>query len=113
MKAPILIILLTIACSLIFVFVKPGYSQTAENITAPVVPQGTSLEETGNDSTENQSEAKAGNITAPVVPQGTSLEETGNDSTENQSEAKAGNITAPVVPQGTSLEETGNDSTEK
>jgi hypothetical protein len=52
MKAPILIILLTIACSLIFVFVKPGYSQTAENITAPVVPQGTSLEETGNDSTE-------------------------------------------------------------
>jgi hypothetical protein len=82
MKALILMILFTIACSLTLVFVNPGYTQTAENITAPVVPQGTSIEETGNDSTENQSEAKAGNFTAPVVPQGTSIEETGNDSTE-------------------------------
>jgi hypothetical protein len=53
MKASILIILLTIACSLILVFVKPGYSQTTENITVPVVPQGTSPEKTGNNSTEN------------------------------------------------------------
>jgi hypothetical protein len=82
MRASIFMILLTIACSLILVFVKIGYSQTAENITAPVAPQGTSIEETGNDSTQNQSEAKAGNITAPVAPQGTSIEETGNDSTE-------------------------------
>jgi hypothetical protein len=53
MKVSILIILLTTACSLILVFVKPGYSQTTENITAQVVPQGTSIEKTGNNSTEN------------------------------------------------------------
>jgi hypothetical protein len=52
MKASILMILLTIVCSLVLVFLKPGYSQNAENITAPVVPQGTSIEETGNDLTE-------------------------------------------------------------
>jgi hypothetical protein len=52
MKALKLMILFTIACSLILVFVNPGYTQTAENITAPVIPQGTSIEETGNNSTE-------------------------------------------------------------
>jgi hypothetical protein len=64
------------------IIVKSGYTQASENVTAPVVPQGTSIEETGNKSTENQTEVEAGNITAQVVPQGTSIEETGNKSTE-------------------------------
>ena len=81
MKASLLIILLTVAYSPLII-AKSGYSQASENITAPVVPQGTSIAETGNKSTENQTEAKAGNITAPVVPQGTSIEETGNKSTK-------------------------------
>ena len=79
MIASILIILLTVACSLSLVIVKSGYSQDSENISAPVAPQGTSLEESAVNSTENQSEAKAGNITAPVAPQGTSLEESDNN----------------------------------
>jgi hypothetical protein len=82
MKASLLVILLIVAYSFL-VIAKSGYSQASENLSAPAVPQGTSLEETGNASTENQTEAKAGNITAPAVPQGTSLEETGNASTEN------------------------------
>jgi hypothetical protein len=51
MKASLLMILLALVYGPL-VIAKSGYSQASENITAQVVPQGTSIEETGNKSTE-------------------------------------------------------------
>ena len=46
----------------------------SENITAPIAPQGTSLEVTNDTSTtENITETTTGDITTPVAPQGTSI----------------------------------------
>jgi hypothetical protein len=112
MKVGILITLSAIAIGLIPLIGESGFSQGNGNITAPVVPQGTSIGEASDNSTENQTESRAGNITAPVVPQGTSIGEASDNSTENQTESRAGNITAPVVPQGTSIGEASDNSTE-
>jgi hypothetical protein len=65
MKAGILITLSAIAIGLIPIIGESGFSQG-----------------TGN-STENQTESRAGDITAPVVPQGTSMGEASDNSTEN------------------------------
>src|SRR5919198_5664572 len=80
---------------------------TSGNVTAQVVPQGTSLN-TSNKTTAsaaNESGTTSGNVTAQVVPQGTSLN-TSNKTTAsaaNESGTTSGNVTAQVVPQGTSL----------
>jgi len=53
-----------------------------------------------------QKQTSAGNVTAQVVPQGTSLQvanKTANSTSPTGVTASSGNITAPVVPQGTSL----------
>jgi len=53
-----------------------------------------------------QKQTSAGNVTAQVVPQGTSLQvanKTANSASPTGATTSSGNITAPVVPQGTSL----------
>ena len=53
-----------------------------------------------------QKQTSAGNVTAQVVPQGTSLQvanKTANGASPTSTTASSGNITASVVPQGTSL----------
>jgi hypothetical protein len=53
-----------------------------------------------------QKQTSAGNVTAQVVPQGTSLQvanKTANSASPTGVTTSSGNITAPVVPQGTSL----------
>ena len=53
-----------------------------------------------------QKQTSAGNVTAQVVPQGTSLQvanKTANSASPTGITTSSGNITAPVVPQGTSL----------
>jgi Domain of Unknown Function (DUF1259) len=53
-----------------------------------------------------QKHTSAGNVTAQVVPQGTSLQvanKTANSASPTGATTSSGNITAPVVPQGTSL----------
>jgi hypothetical protein len=53
-----------------------------------------------------QKQTSAGNVTAQVVPQGTSLQvanKTANGASPTSTTTSSGNITASVVPQGTSL----------
>jgi hypothetical protein len=53
-----------------------------------------------------QKQTSAGNVTAQVVPQGTSLQvanKTSTSASPTGTTTSSGNITAPVVPQGTSL----------
>ena len=53
-----------------------------------------------------QKQTSTGNVTAQVVPQGTSLQvanKTANSASPTGATTSSGNITAPVVPQGTSL----------
>jgi hypothetical protein len=53
MKAGILITLSAIAIGLIPIIGESGFSQGTGNITAPVVPQETSMGEASDNSTEN------------------------------------------------------------
>lgn len=53
MRARILITLSAIAIGLVPIFGESGFSQGNGNITAPVVPQGTSIGEATDNSTEN------------------------------------------------------------
>ena len=53
MKAGTLITLPAIAIGLIPLIGESGFSQGNGDITAPVVPQGTSIGETSDNSTEN------------------------------------------------------------
>lgn len=46
---------------------------TSGNITSPIAPQGTSVEVTDNNTSENQT-AASGNISTPIAPGGTSVE---------------------------------------
>jgi len=41
--------------------------------------------------------------TTPIVPQGTSMGATDDNSTGKEQETSAGNTTTPIVPQGTSM----------
>jgi Domain of Unknown Function (DUF1259) len=57
----------------------------------------------------NEGGTTSGNVTAQVVPQGTSLNASSNKSTTsaaNTTGTTSGNVTAQVVPQGTSLNKT-------
>ncbi|HZB73704.1 MAG TPA: hypothetical protein VE378_03075 [Nitrososphaeraceae archaeon] len=92
METGILIILSAVAFSLVPIIGQSAFSQNVDNITAPVAPQGTSLETTGDNLTDSEPETEAGNITAPVAPQGTSLEMTGDNLTDSEPETEAGNI---------------------
>ena len=67
------IILLAFALGLMTILGKPVAAQSAGNITTPIVPQGTSIGSTDDDSTGKEQETSAGNITTPIVPQGTSM----------------------------------------
>src|SRR5919202_1092292 len=53
----------------------------------------------------NETATKSGNVTAQVVPQGTSLNALNKTTAPgtNESGTTSGNVTAQVVPQGTSL----------
>src|SRR5918995_7017000 len=98
METGILIILSAIAFSLVPITGQSAFGQNVDNITARVAPQGTSLETTGDNSTDGKPETEADNITARVAPQGTSLETTGDNLTDGKPETEAGNITARVAP---------------
>jgi hypothetical protein len=81
------------------------------NVTAQVVPQGTSLTQSNNASTStNKTGTTSGNVTAQVVPQGTSLNVLNKTTapSANESGTTSGNVTAQVVPQGTSLTQSNN-----
>jgi hypothetical protein len=98
MKTWLLVVLSIIALGLTPIIGESVLSQNAGNVTAPAVPQGTSVEVTGGNLTENVPETSAGNVTAPAVPQGTSVEVTGGNLTEDVRETSAGNISEPLAP---------------
>src|SRR5919202_413605 len=82
------------------------------NVTAQVVPQGTSLQvvnKTAPSTNLTGTTAPSGNITAQLAPQGTSLTPSNNaTATTNKSGTTAGNVTAQLAPQGTSLTPSNN-----
>jgi hypothetical protein len=82
------------------------------NVTAQVVPQGTSLQvanKTAASTNLTGTTAPSGNVTAQVVPQGTSLTPSNNaTATTNKTGTTAGNVTAQLAPQGTSLTPSNN-----
>jgi hypothetical protein len=73
MRTAILITLSAFALGLMTILGKPVDAQSAGNITTPIVPQGTSMGATDDNSTGNEQATSAGNITTPIVPQGTSM----------------------------------------
>jgi hypothetical protein len=79
------------------------------NVTAQVVPQGTSLQganKTAASTNLTGTTTSSGNVTAQVVPQGTSLQganKTAASTNLTGTTTSSGNVTAQVVPQGTSL----------
>src|SRR5215216_6059508 len=61
--------------------------------------------------TNNMTVAKSGNITAPIAPQGTSLNATSSQQQQGQQQQgqqQQGQVTAPIAPQGTSLNATSS-----
>src|SRR5918911_2413485 len=82
------------------------------NVTAQVVPQGTSLQvvnKTGPSTNLTGTTAPSGNVTAQLAPQGTSLTPSNNaTATTNKTGTTAGNVTAQLAPQGTSLTPSNN-----
>jgi hypothetical protein len=69
METGILIILSAIAFSLVLITGQSTFGQNVDNnITAPVAPQGTSLEDTGDNLTDSEPETEAGNISEPIAP---------------------------------------------
>lgn len=76
------------------------FEHTSGNITSPVAPQGTSLEVTDNNTSENQTTTTtSGNISTPIVPGGTSVGVANDTSvSEDIPESSAGNVTEPIAP---------------
>ncbi|MDQ3838734.1 MAG: hypothetical protein M3297_05650 [Thermoproteota archaeon] len=68
MKVAIMIILSTFILGLSVATHIPAAAQGSSNITTPVAPQGTSLEVTGDNLTDEEQETSAGNISEPIVP---------------------------------------------
>ena len=73
MKTAILIILSAFALGLMTISGKSVAAQSPGNVTTPIVPQGTSIGATDDNSTGKEQETSAGNVTTPIVPQGTSM----------------------------------------
>jgi hypothetical protein len=75
------------------------FEHTSGNITSQVAPQGTSLEVTDNNTSENQTTATSGNISTPIAPGGTSVGVANDTSvSEDIPESSAGNVTEPIAP---------------
>jgi len=101
---------------IVFLFHQTALAQQKQtstgNVTAQVVPQGTSLQvanKTAASINLTGTTAPSGNVTAQVVPQGTSLTPSNNaTASTNNTGTTSGNVKAPVVPQGTSLTPSNN-----
>lgn len=92
----ILTSLFSFTCSINLIFTQ---SDAQRDVTADIVPQGTSLNATNT--TNTLQESNAGDIASDVIPQGTSLESNSSNVTTQEDTTK--NTSADVVPQGTSL----------
>ena len=109
----IMVVVFLFACS-ITLFQQTALAQQKQtstgNVTAQVVPQGTSLTPSNNTTAStNNTATTARNVTAQVVPQGTSLTPSNNTTAStNNTATTARNVTAQVVPQGTSLTPSNN-----
>src|ERR1041384_721658 len=111
----IMVVVFSLACS-ITLFQQTALAQKKQtstgNVTAQVVPQGTSLQvanKTAASTNLTGTSAPSGNVTAQVVPQGTSLTPSNNATTStNNTGTTSSNVTAQVVPQGTSLTPSNN-----
>jgi Domain of Unknown Function (DUF1259) len=111
----ITVVVFSFACS-ITLFQQTALAQQKQtstgNVTAQVVPQGTSLQvanKTAASTNLTGTTAPSGNVTAQIVPQGTSLTPSNNATTStNNTGTTSGNVSAQVVPQGTSLTPSNN-----
>ncbi len=103
----IMVVVFLFACS-ITLFQQTAQAQQKQtstgNVTAQVVPQGTSLTPSNNaTASTNNTATTSRNVTAQVVPQGTSLTPSNNaTASTNNTATTSRNVTAQVVPQGTS-----------
>jgi hypothetical protein len=109
----IMVVVFLFACS-ITLFQQTAQAQQKQtstgNVTAQVVPQGTSLTPSNNaTASTNNTATTSRNVTAQVVPQGTSLTPSNNaTASTNNTATTSRNVTAQVVPQGTSLTPSNN-----
>jgi hypothetical protein len=68
MKIAILLILPAVVLGLVTNLDQSLAAQGFGNVTAPIAPQGTSLDATGDNATTTEPETTAGNVTEPIAP---------------------------------------------